>query len=411
VVEAGVALGDLNHRLVDVDAGDLGGAAHRCVHGEAAGVAAQVQHALARHLAREPLAVLALVGEEAGLVRPGRVGAEADPVLGDDGRLRRAATAVHRAVVEALLLLHVVLGEAVDARAGELRLQRGVDPLAVAPHAGAEELHHQQVVVAVHHQAGEAVALGVDHAPGIGHLVQLQHLAAQGHGLADPAREPVRVHRHRRVGLQDAQGDARVAVVEAAADELAVHVVGVDDLTRARPLGRLLDKLLEDRGMAGTPRVLQPHGGVGGIHRAMVRSPGPGGRPRRARPYGRAWPRAARSAHRRAKHATMPGFRRRVLPPPRAPRRFLFRTAVRTREPPQTMSNTPKIIYTLTDEAPFLATQSLLPIVQAFAATAGIQVETRDISLAGRILAQFPDYLGEDQKIGDHLAELGELAK
>ncbi|KAF1703036.1 NADP-dependent isocitrate dehydrogenase [Pseudoxanthomonas suwonensis] len=74
------------------------------------------------------------------------------------------------------------------------------------------------------------------------------------------------------------------------------------------------------------------------------------------------------------------------------------------------MSNTPKIIYTLTDEAPFLATQSLLPIVQAFAGTAGIQVETRDISLAGRILAQFPDYLGEDQKIGDHLAELGELA-
>ena len=74
------------------------------------------------------------------------------------------------------------------------------------------------------------------------------------------------------------------------------------------------------------------------------------------------------------------------------------------------MSNTPKIIYTLTDEAPFLATQSLLPIVQAFAGTAGIQVETRDISLAGRILAQFPDYLGDDQKIGDHLAELGELA-
>ena len=74
------------------------------------------------------------------------------------------------------------------------------------------------------------------------------------------------------------------------------------------------------------------------------------------------------------------------------------------------MSSTPKIIYTLTDEAPFLATQSLLPIVQAFAGTAGIDVETRDISLAGRILAQFPDYLDEQQKIGDHLAELGELA-
>jgi len=74
------------------------------------------------------------------------------------------------------------------------------------------------------------------------------------------------------------------------------------------------------------------------------------------------------------------------------------------------MSNPPKIIYTLTDEAPFLATQSLLPIVQAFAGTAGIDVETRDISLAGRILAQFPDCLAESQKIGDHLAELGELA-
>ena len=74
------------------------------------------------------------------------------------------------------------------------------------------------------------------------------------------------------------------------------------------------------------------------------------------------------------------------------------------------MSDTPKIIYTLTDEAPFLATQSLLPVVQAFAGAAGIAVETRDISLSGRILAQFPDRLREDQRIGDHLAELGELA-
>ena len=75
------------------------------------------------------------------------------------------------------------------------------------------------------------------------------------------------------------------------------------------------------------------------------------------------------------------------------------------------MSDAPKIIYTLTDEAPFLATQSLLPIVQSFTRTAGVEVETRDISLSGRILAQFPDRLSEDQRIGDHLAELGELAK
>ncbi len=69
-----------------------------------------------------------------------------------------------------------------------------------------------------------------------------------------------------------------------------------------------------------------------------------------------------------------------------------------------------KIVYTHTDEAPALATQSLLPILRAFAACAGIEIELRDISLAGRILAQFPDRLGEDQRVADALAELGELA-
>lgn len=74
------------------------------------------------------------------------------------------------------------------------------------------------------------------------------------------------------------------------------------------------------------------------------------------------------------------------------------------------MTDTPKILYTLTDEAPFLATQSLLPIVQAFAGTAGIDVETRDISLSGRILSQFPEVLKADQRVADDLAELGRLA-
>ncbi len=70
-----------------------------------------------------------------------------------------------------------------------------------------------------------------------------------------------------------------------------------------------------------------------------------------------------------------------------------------------------KIIYTHTDEAPALATQSLLPIVQAFTRAANIDIETRDISLSGRILANFPEKLTEAQRIGDALAELGELAK
>ncbi len=75
------------------------------------------------------------------------------------------------------------------------------------------------------------------------------------------------------------------------------------------------------------------------------------------------------------------------------------------------MSDQPTIIYTKTDEAPFLATHSLLPIIQGFTKSSGIQVETRDISLAGRILAVFPDCLTEAQKIPNHLAELGEMAK
>jgi len=73
------------------------------------------------------------------------------------------------------------------------------------------------------------------------------------------------------------------------------------------------------------------------------------------------------------------------------------------------MSATPTIIYTKTDEAPALATYSLLPIVQAFTKHSGISVETRDISLAGRIISQFPEFLEETQQIGDALAELGKL--
>nr|WP_158162899.1 NADP-dependent isocitrate dehydrogenase [Vibrio mimicus] len=74
-------------------------------------------------------------------------------------------------------------------------------------------------------------------------------------------------------------------------------------------------------------------------------------------------------------------------------------------------TNKPTIIYTITDEAPALATYSLLPIIQSFTASSGIDVETRDISLAGRILANFPEHLTEEQRIGDALTELGELAQ
>jgi isocitrate dehydrogenase len=74
------------------------------------------------------------------------------------------------------------------------------------------------------------------------------------------------------------------------------------------------------------------------------------------------------------------------------------------------MTQKSKIVYTLTDEAPLLATYSFLPIVKAFTATAGIEIETEDISLAARILANFPEFLKEDQKVKDSLSELGKLA-
>jgi isocitrate dehydrogenase len=75
------------------------------------------------------------------------------------------------------------------------------------------------------------------------------------------------------------------------------------------------------------------------------------------------------------------------------------------------MTKTAKIVYTKTDEAPALATRSFLPIVQSFTKSSGISIETKDISLASRILAAFPDFLTEDQKVPDALGELGELVK
>ncbi|MDA0194385.1 MAG: NADP-dependent isocitrate dehydrogenase [Bacteroidetes bacterium] len=75
------------------------------------------------------------------------------------------------------------------------------------------------------------------------------------------------------------------------------------------------------------------------------------------------------------------------------------------------MAKTSKIIYTKTDEAPALATYSLLPIIKAFTHSSGVEIETRDISLAGRIIARFPEYLSENQRIPDDLSELGKLAQ
>src|SRR5689334_6226182 len=78
----------------------------------------------------------------------------------------------------------------------------------------------------------------------------------------------------------------------------------------------------------------------------------------------------------------------------------------------QAMSNQqPTIIYTLTDEAPLLATSAFLPIIRAFTAPAGVNVATSDISVAARILGEFPEFLTDEQKVPDNLAELGRLTQ
>ena len=134
VVQVRVLLGDLDDVVVEVDADDFRRAAHRRVDRETAGVAAQVEHALAGAQVREPFAVVALVGEEAGLVRARGATRKRMPC----SVMIAGAAGSRAAAVERLLLLHVLLGEPVEAAAGEMRAQRLVDPLAVAEHAGAK---------------------------------------------------------------------------------------------------------------------------------------------------------------------------------------------------------------------------------------------------------------------------------
>src|SRR3546814_1982970 len=112
-------------------------------------------------------------------------------------------------------------------------------------------------------QVGQAVGFRVDHAQGVGHGVAVEDLAAKAHRCAVPGRKPGRVDRHVRVGLQHSQGDARVAVVETAADPGAVDADHVDDAAGFGPLRRLVDQLLEDPRMAAAPGVAQVDGGDG----------------------------------------------------------------------------------------------------------------------------------------------------
>src|SRR5690606_39902313 len=137
------------------------------------------------------------------------------------------------------------------------------DRLAVEQRAVAEEREHHQVVIADHDHTAAAVGLAVDHPPGVGNRVQAHHLPARPDGAGDGAGEPSGVHRHVRIGFQDPQRDARVAVVEAAADPGPIDADHVDDRTGPGALRGLLDQSLEDPGVGGFPGVFQAYDGVG----------------------------------------------------------------------------------------------------------------------------------------------------
>ena len=201
------------------------------------------------------LAIVALIEKEAGLVLAARRDAEAHAVLADDLGRRR----FRRPAIERFLLLDVLLGEPVESAVGKVAREGRLDGRPEAIHAGGEELQHDQRPEAIDDQAAQAVALGMDQAIGVGDGVEAEPVAAQSDGLAEAAGEEGVVDRLVRIAGQHAQGDARMAVVEAAADPLPVAVENVHDAAGRQARGRLLDHLLEDPRMRRTAGDFQAH--------------------------------------------------------------------------------------------------------------------------------------------------------
>ncbi len=215
------------------------------------------------------MTILALVGEETGLVAVARRGVKTQAVLVHFNRLG----CLGRAAVERFLLLHVGFGKPVQARAGEVTQQRGMDRLAETPHARGEVFDHQDVGIAVDHQAGEAIAFAVHYAPCIAYAIKLQPLLAQCHGAIDACGDPLGIDGFGRVGGEQAQRDAGVPVPEPAPHEATLGVLHIDHAA-----GRQAGFGFEDlrgphpgvaRGAVGF-EANDGEGGSGGVHPPMI---------------------------------------------------------------------------------------------------------------------------------------------
>ena len=248
LVEAGVLLRQGQGLLIQIDADDfLGSTQGLGIDREAARVAAQVEDAPAGAEGCQQAAIVALIEEEAGLVLAARGHPEADAMLGD--RLWRRG--LGRPAVERFLLLHVLLGEPVKSARRVVLLQDGLDDRPEAVHARGEELQHQQRSEAIDDQAAQAVALGMHQAIGVADGVETEPAAAQLDGALQAAAEEGLVDGFLGLAGQHAQGDARMAVIEAAADPVAVAIEDIHDAAGRQPCSRFLDHFLEDPRMAG----------------------------------------------------------------------------------------------------------------------------------------------------------------
>ena len=213
--------------LVEIDADHLVGLAERLgVDGEAAGVAAQIEHALAAAERGEALAIVALIEEEAGLVLAAGGDAEPHAMLGDDAPAAAAPAVGSRTIPASARAPRRTSRTALSGNARPAR-----PSMAARKRYMPAAKNSSTIVVAeaIDDQPAQPVALGMDEAIGVGDGVESEPVAAQRDGRGDAAGEEGVVDGFVRIAGQHAQGDARMAVVEAAADPLAVAVDDVHD--------------------------------------------------------------------------------------------------------------------------------------------------------------------------------------
>ena len=260
VVELGIRLGQFERAFIEVEANDFVRVAESLrIDAEAAGVAADVEHAFAAAELGEALAVVALIEKEARLVLAARRDAKLQPVLENHVRRRR----LRSPAIERFLLPHVLFREPVELGIRVVNRECIHDRAALLVHPGSEEFEHDRVAEAIDDEPAEVVALRMHEAVGVGDGIELEYIPAKGDGRAEFLGKERGIDLFFGIAGEQPQRDARVAVVEAAADPAAAAIADVHDGTRRDPPRGLLDHLLEDPRVRRTPLDLERDRGKG----------------------------------------------------------------------------------------------------------------------------------------------------